>query len=85
MAIQTAKSLEDIVAGITTVDELVADIAVASAEQSQGISQTNAGIGQIEVVTNHNREVAQENSEDSIDLKEKAIKLADILGSFKLR
>jgi len=53
---QTAEALHSIVNGIGKVSDLVAEIAAASSEQAQGVSQINQGITQIDQVTHTAKE-----------------------------
>lgn len=61
------------IAGMTRqVDELVAGIAAASNEQSQGISQINAAVSHIDKVTQANAAAAEESASAMIELQTQA-------------
>jgi methyl-accepting chemotaxis protein len=53
-------ALNDIVAQIRQVDELIAEVAGASKEQTQGIAQINSAVGQMDKVTQGNAASAEE-------------------------
>jgi hemerythrin-like metal-binding protein len=57
---KVAQALNDIVVNSREVDALVAQVAGASREQSQGISQINAAVGQLDKVTQNNAASAEE-------------------------
>ncbi|MBM3852420.1 MAG: chemotaxis protein [Verrucomicrobia bacterium] len=59
---KVAKTLQEIVAKAKQVDELVAEVATASKEQTQGIDQLNTAIGQIDKVTQSNAANAEESA-----------------------
>ncbi len=59
---KVAKTLQEIVTKAKQVDELVAEVATASKEQTQGIDQLNTAIGQIDKVTQSNAANAEESA-----------------------
>ena len=60
LSAQVAGSLSDILTRTTAVDELVAEVAGASDEQSQGLDQINAALGQLDKVVQTNASGAEE-------------------------
>ena len=85
IADRTAASLERIVGDVSRVSDLVSEIAVASREQAEGISQINQGLGQIEQVTQQNTASAEECAAASEELSSQAEQLRQMLGRFTLR
>ncbi|HWA26923.1 MAG TPA: bacteriohemerythrin [Lacunisphaera sp.] len=82
---KVAASLEVIVGKIRKVDELVAGIASASQEQSVGITQINAAVGQMDKVTQANAANAEETASTSVDLNRQAAALrAAVADLFRL-
>lgn len=69
---KVARTLEDIVAKARRVDELVAEVASASTEQSNGISQINIAVGMMDKVTQANAESAEESAKAAKDLNAQA-------------
>ncbi len=57
-----SKALTEILENVESVDSLVAEIATASSEQSQGIQEISKAVGQLEAVTQQNSSVAQSSS-----------------------
>ena len=69
---KVATVLQDIVAKARQVDELVAQVAAASAEQSQGISQINTAVSQMDKVTQGNAANAEESASAAEELNAQA-------------
>jgi methyl-accepting chemotaxis protein len=59
---QVAQSLREIVVRARQVNELAAEVAGASREQTQGITQINAAVGQVDRVTQNNAASAEESA-----------------------
>ncbi|HKK01282.1 MAG TPA: methyl-accepting chemotaxis protein [Desulfuromonadales bacterium] len=84
IAEHTAKALQQIVADVTKVTDLVAEIAAASNEQAQGIAQINQGIAQIDQVTQQNTANAEESAAAAEELSSQASHQKQMLERFKL-
>ena len=59
---KVAQTLDEIVAKVRLVDELVAEVVGASHEQTQGIGQINIAVGQLDKVTQSNAANAEESA-----------------------
>jgi methyl-accepting chemotaxis protein len=81
----TAKALEQIVGGITKAADLVGEIASASKEQAQGVDQVNAGLQQIDQVTQSNTANAEESASAAEELSNQAQQLQETLKRFRLQ
>lgn len=66
------QGLQEIVAKIRQVDDLVAEVAAASQEQSQGIEQINTAVGQLDKVTQSNAANAQQSAGAAEELSTQA-------------
>lgn len=84
IAQKTAEALEQIVASITKVTTLVGEIANASNEQAQGISQINIGLGHIDAAVQQSTATAEESAASSEDLTQQSARLKQILERFSL-
>ncbi|MEZ4485764.1 MAG: methyl-accepting chemotaxis protein [Syntrophotaleaceae bacterium] len=82
---KTEAALRGIVEGTTKVSDLVAEIAAASTEQSEGIGQVNQGLGQIDSVTQQNTANAEESAAASEELAGQASQLLQMIGQFRLK
>jgi len=69
---KVAKGLQQIVVKARQVDELAAEVASASKEQSQGISQVNLAVTQMDKVTQSNAANAEESASASEELNAQA-------------
>jgi hemerythrin-like metal-binding protein len=67
-----AETLNDIVAKVRQVDELVAEVSSASGEQNKGLSEINATIGQIDKVTQSTAANAEECAASAEELNAQA-------------
>jgi len=85
IASKTEAALKGIVAGANKVSDLVAEIAAASNEQSEGISQVTTGLGQIDQVTQQNTANAEESAAAAEELSSQATHLQQMLGRFHLK
>jgi methyl-accepting chemotaxis protein len=82
---KTASALQGIVSGTTKVSDLVAEIAAASKEQSEGISQVTEGLGQIDQVTQQSTANAEETAAAAEELSSQADHLRQNLARFKVK
>jgi methyl-accepting chemotaxis protein len=85
IAKQTAEVLNEINSGSTKVTDIVGEIAAASNEQAQGISQINTGLGQIDKVTQQNTANAEESASAAEELSGQANQLKTMLSKFKVK
>jgi methyl-accepting chemotaxis protein len=69
---KVALTLKDIVAKVRQVDELLTSVASASREQTQGITQMNVAVSQMDQVTQHNAANAEESAASSQELNSQA-------------
>ena len=74
---KVAQALSDIVAKVRQVDELVAEVSNASNEQTQGISQINMAVGQMDKVTQSNAASAEESASAAEELTAQAMVMKD--------
>ncbi len=84
IAEKTAEALEEIVGSITKVTDLVAEIAAASNEQAEGISQINQGLGQIDSAVQQSTATAEESAASAEELSSQSAHLKHMLSRFKL-
>jgi methyl-accepting chemotaxis protein len=74
---KVAKSLEEIVGKARQVDELAGEVAAASQEQSQGISQVNTAVTEMDKVTQSNAANAEESASAAEELTAQAESLKE--------
>lgn len=77
-------SLSGIVERAKEAAGLVADIAVAAAEQASGINELNSGINQLDQVTQQNSAMAEETNAAASALLERSEELMEALSGFRI-
>jgi methyl-accepting chemotaxis protein len=78
-------TIEEIVAAVKKVSDLVAEISTASKEQAQGIEQVSESVSQMEKVTQQNAAMVEEASAAASSLAEQSRALIDAVAAFRLR
>ena len=84
IANETARSLEEIVTGISESNQLINEIAHSSEEQSKGITHISQGIDQVAQVVQQNSATAQQSAAASEEMNGQAIVLHSLVSHFKL-
>ncbi len=80
----SGKVLEEIVAGVKMVSEVVAEIAASTREQASGIEQVNAAVVSIEEVTQQNAALVEQAAAAAESLTQQAAKLSQIMAGFQV-
>jgi methyl-accepting chemotaxis protein len=75
--------IDEIVASVQKVSEIVAQVAVASKEQSTGVQAINKAIVQMEAVTQQNAALVEEVTANTLAFEEQAANLIDASSQFK--
>jgi methyl-accepting chemotaxis protein len=81
---QAGNTVEDVVASVQRVTDIMAEISSASVEQEGGISQVSQAIAEIDTVTQHNAALVEEASGAAASLNEQAGDLARMAALFKI-
>nr|WP_308410541.1 methyl-accepting chemotaxis protein [Janthinobacterium sp. ROICE36] len=81
---QAGRTMEDIVASITRVTDIMSEITAASSEQSAGIEQVNQAIAQMDQVTQQNAALVEEAAAAAEAMQEQAASLSAVVSIFKL-
>jgi methyl-accepting chemotaxis protein len=81
---QVADKLQGIVAGVSNVTDIVADIAAAAKDQAEGIAQVTSAIAEMDKVTQQNAASAEQSSASASELNGQAEELAAMVSSFQL-
>jgi methyl-accepting chemotaxis protein len=84
IAREVAKSFESIAVSSRKVNDLIAEIASASKEQSQGIEQVNAAVSQMDKVTQQTAANAEESASSSEELSSQAEELQSMVAQFHI-
>ena len=77
-------TMQEIVASVSRVTQIMQDIAHASDEQSSGIEQVNTAVTQMDAATQQNAALVQEAASAAESLREQARRLSDAVAVFRL-
>ena len=78
------KSMNDIVAQVERVNQLVSEISSASIEQSSGIDQVGEAVKQLDQITQQNAALVEESAAAAESLKQQAAQMAGTVSVFRL-
>jgi methyl-accepting chemotaxis protein len=76
------KAMDDIVAQVGRVNDLVSLISTASTEQSQGIVQVGDAVNQLDQVTQQNAALVEQSAAAAESLKHQAGRLTSLMAAF---
>jgi methyl-accepting chemotaxis protein len=83
----TAGSIQQVFTGIVSqiksLDEVIAEIAAASKEQSQGVGEVNMAVSQMDKVTQSNAAAAEENAASAAELNNQARTLQQLVNQLE--
>jgi methyl-accepting chemotaxis protein len=82
---EAGRTMQEIVASITRVTDLMSEISAASAEQSAGIEQVNLAVTQMDENTQKNAALVEEAAAAAESLEEQARLLVEAVALFKLK
>jgi methyl-accepting chemotaxis protein len=77
-------TMSEIVASVQRVSDIIGEITAASAEQSDGISQVNTSVTQLDQMTQQNAALVEQSAAAAESLRDQAEKLASVVGAFRL-
>jgi len=78
------QSMDDIVAQVQRVGQLISEISTASADQTTGITEVGGAVGQLDQVTQQNAALVEESAAAAEGLRRQATRLAEVVSVFKL-
>ena len=81
---QAGSTMDEIVASVQRVTDIMSEIASASAEQEAGIEQINQAITEMDTVTQQNASLVEEAAAAAASLQEQASGLEQVVSLFKL-
>jgi methyl-accepting chemotaxis protein len=81
---EAGTTMEEIVTSVKRVTDIMAEISLASQEQSAGIEQVNQAIGQMDETTQQNASLVEQAGAAASSLQEEAENLARLVSIFKL-
>jgi methyl-accepting chemotaxis protein len=81
---QAGERMGGIVAAVRQVNDIIARISAASAEQAQGIAEVNQAVGQMDDVTQQNAALVEQAAAAAASLQEQSGQLSQAVAVFKL-
>jgi len=81
---QAGSTMEEVVASVKRVTDIMGEILAAGEEQTAGIEQLNMSISQMDIVTQQNAALVEEAAAAASSLQEQADNLDKIVATFKL-
>jgi len=81
---QAGATMQEIVAAVKRVTDIMAEIATASSEQSEGIEQVNLAVTQMDEVTQQNAALVEQMAAASESLSAQTVIVGDAMAAFKL-
>jgi len=81
---EAGTTIQEVVASVRRVSDIMAEISAASGEQSAGIEQVGAAIHQMDMVTQQNAALVEEAAAATESMQEQARSLAEAVSVFKL-
>ncbi|MGZ8161108.1 MAG: methyl-accepting chemotaxis protein [Methylobacter sp.] len=82
--VEAGKTMDEIVASVKRVTDIMSEIAAASVEQSSGIDQVNKAVTQMDEVTQQNAALVEQAAAAAESLEEQAATLAETVDQFSL-
>jgi methyl-accepting chemotaxis protein len=81
---EAGRTMDEIVASVKRVTDIMAEITAASQEQTSGIEQVNQAITQMDQVTQQNAALVEEAAAAASSLQEQASSLSQVVSVFRL-
>ncbi|RVT82469.1 methyl-accepting chemotaxis protein [Inhella crocodyli] len=81
---EAGAAMDEIVAGVRRVTDIIGEISAAAREQSEGIGSVNGTMAQLDQATQQNAALVEQSAAAAESLKDQAQRLADIIAVFKV-
>ncbi|WP_404376500.1 methyl-accepting chemotaxis protein [Vreelandella aquamarina] len=81
---QAGQTMQDLVAAVQRVSDIMDEIASASAEQSNGIGQVNQAVAQMDQVVQQNAQLVQQAARSANELESEAARLREAVERFRV-
>jgi methyl-accepting chemotaxis protein len=78
------KTMKEIVGSVQRVSDIIGEITAASRDQSEGITQINHSVTQLDSMTQQNAALVEQSAAAAESLKDQSIALTRMVGTFKL-
>jgi methyl-accepting chemotaxis protein-2 (aspartate sensor receptor) len=78
-------TMQEIVASVQRVSDIIGEVTIASSQQSDGIGQVNGTVTQLDEMTQRNAALVEQSAAAAQSLREQTLKLAEAVAVFRLR
>jgi len=76
--------MQDIVAGVERVTQIISEITNAAEQESDGIGQVNVAVTELDQMTQQNAALVEESAAAAESLKSQAQTLSEVVNKFRL-
>ncbi|NLP60321.1 methyl-accepting chemotaxis protein [Paraburkholderia sacchari] len=83
MVDEAARTMDDIVAQVKRVSDLIAEIRFATEEQSSGVTQVDRAVSDLDTITQQNAALVEQSTAASDSLKQQAARLVEAVSVFR--
>jgi len=80
---EAGTTMEDIVASVSRVTDIIGEIAAAAAEQRDGITGVNAAVSHLDDITQQNAALVEQSAAASTSLRDEALRLTQAIAVFR--
>ncbi len=84
LAGDAGRTMTELVAAVDSVSEIIARMAAAASEQSEGIGQVHGSVAQLDQITQQNAALVEQAAAAADSLKDQATRLAQVVSLFQL-
>jgi methyl-accepting chemotaxis protein len=84
LVVQAGSTMDEIVASVQRVGDMISEITAAATEQSAGIGQVNVAVAQLDQMTQQNAALVEESAAAAESLREQAQRLSGVVSTFRL-
>ena len=81
---QAGQTMEEIVASVQRVSDLIGEITASSTEQRDGIAQVNQAVTQLDQMTQQNAALVEESTAAAASMRDQAQRLAEVVSVFNV-
>jgi methyl-accepting chemotaxis protein len=80
---EAGETMQEIVASVQRVSDIISEISASTVEQSQGISSVNGAVAQLDQMTQQNAALVEESAASAESVNEQARKLTELVAHFR--
>src|SRR5690606_5792007 len=81
---EAGQNMDEIVASVQRVSDLIGEISAAAAEQRDGINQINSAVMNLDQLTQQNAALVEESTAAAASMRDQAQRLAEVVSVFKV-